>query len=198
MHATPPSRIAVELEGIVADYRSHGNIGILFDRVKRLAASADPAEIVTAAEPFREMPEVVIPVYEQVVAACPGDAQAKVVLANAYWLTGRGPDLVGDLAQRAIASDPGNRGAWHLWALAESDVRERMGRWQQVADRFPSDQLARAALADNATSVATAAHDTRALDLAVATYEALLAESTHPAQRAALETTLKTLRSWTL
>ncbi len=121
-----------------------------------------------------------------------------MVLANAYWLTGRGPDAVGDLASRAIAADAANRGAWHLWALSEPDIRERMGRWQQVARRFPDDQLARAAMADNATGVASAERDPLALDLAIRTYEDLLGESTEPAQRAALESTLKTLRGWTL
>ena len=94
------------------------------------------------------------------------DAQSIVVLANAYWLTGRGPDAVGKLAQRAIDIDAQNRGAWHLHALSESDPRARMERWRTVATRFPTDLLARAALADNAASVAGAEHDPLALDLA--------------------------------
>jgi hypothetical protein len=106
--------------------------------------------------------------------------------------------VVGDLASRAIAADAGNRGAWHLWALAESNVRERVARWQQVAQRFPADQTARAALADNATSLASAEHDPLALELAIRTYEGLLAESTQDAQRSALENALKTLRAWKL
>ncbi len=67
-----------------------------------------------------------------------------------------------------------------------------------MSRRFPADQLARAALADNATSLANDEEDPVALKLAIATYEGLLAESTHTAQRLALEETLKTLRSWKL
>jgi hypothetical protein len=58
--------------------------------------------------------------------------------------------------------------------------------------------LARAALADNAAGLAGAEHDPLALDLAVATYEGLLAEAETPTQRRALEHTLDTLRSWKL
>ncbi len=43
----------------------------------------------------------------------------------------------------------------------------------EVAKRFPSDQLARAALADNATSLANDESDPVALKLAIATYESL-------------------------
>jgi hypothetical protein len=121
-----------------------------------------------------------------------------VVLANAYWLTGRGADVVGGLARRAIAADETNRGAWHLWALAESNPRARTERWQQVADRFPADQLARAALADNAASLAGAEHDPLALDLAVRTYEGLWAEASRDEERRALEETLEKLKGWRL
>ena len=119
-----------------------------------------------------------------------------VVLANAYWLSGRGPETVGELASRALSIDPSNRAAWHLWALAESRVRDRVERWQQVTARFPEDQLARAALADNAASLAGAERDPLALDLAIATYQGLLAEATAPAERTALENAIKTLRGW--
>ena len=123
------------------------------------------------------------------------DAQAMVVLANAYWLTGRGPDAVGTLAARAKDADSGNRGAWHLWALSEPDLRVRVERWRQVSRQFPQDQLARAALADNAASLASAQDDPAALDLAIQTYQALLAESARPEQRLALEGTLKALKT---
>lgn len=192
------SSLELQLRDIVAEYQARGDTGALIDRLTALAATADPDALVVAARPWHEMPEVVMPVYERVVAARPDDAQALVTLANAYWITGRGPDLVGDLASRAIAADPQNRGAWHLWALAESNVRERVARWQQVTQRFPADQLARAALADNAASLAGGEHDPLALDLAIATYASLLAESAEPTQRAALETALKTLRAWKL
>jgi hypothetical protein len=148
--------------------------------------------------PFRDMPEVVIPAYERIVAERPSDAQAIVILANAYWLSGRGPDVVGRLAERAIEADAANRGAWHLWALAESEVRDRVYRWQEVARRFPHDQLARAALADNAASLAGTEHDPDALALAITTYEGLLAEATRPEHRAALEGTLRVLRQMRL
>lgn len=186
------------LREAVEEYERTDNVGVLFDRVRAVAAAVSSDQLKHACIPFRDLPEVIIPAYEQVVSQVPDDAQALVVLANAYWLTGRGPDVVGDLASRAIAADATNRGAWHLWALSESDIRERVGRWQQVARRFPDDQLARAAMADNATSLASAEHDPLALDLAIRTFEGLLAESTQAPQRAALESTLKTLRGWTL
>jgi hypothetical protein len=189
---------AAELRAAVQEYERSDNLGVLFDRVRTVAAAVTPAALKSACAPFRDLPEVIIPAYERIVAQVPDDAQALVVLANAYWLTGRGPDVVGDLASRAIAADAENRGAWHLWALAESDIRERVGRWQQVAHRFPDDQLARAAMADNATSLASAEHDPLALELAIRTYEGLLAECTLDAQRSALENTLKTLRGWKL
>jgi hypothetical protein len=193
-----PASVAEELAAAVDAYRHDDNLGTLFDRLRALAATAEPTQLSAAAEPFRDLPEVVIPLYEHIVAARPADARAMVLLANAYWLTGRGPEVVGELASRAVAVDPANRSAWHLWALTESRLRERVARWQHVADRFPADQLARAALADNAASLAGADHDPLALDLAVATYEGLLAESTEAGQRAALETAIKTLHGWRL
>ena len=137
-----------------------------------------------------------LPELERAVAERPEDACALVALANHYWLIGTGPEVVGDLASRAIASDPANRAGWHLWALAEANPRERVARWQQVATRFPSDLLARANLADNAASLAGAEHDYQAVDLAIATYEELLACADHPDQRKALETAIATLKKW--
>jgi hypothetical protein len=133
---------------------------------------------------------------ERAVAERPDDAKALVALANHYWLIGAGPEPVGDLASRAIASDPENRAAWHLWALAESNPRERVARWQQVSSRFPEDQLAKANLADNAASLAGAEHDYQAVDLAIDTYEDLLGTAEHPDQRVALEKAIKTLKGW--
>jgi tetratricopeptide (TPR) repeat protein len=137
-----------------------------------------------------------IPGLEQAVTEAPNDASALVALANAYWLTGRGPEAVGDLASRAIAADPENRAGWHLWALSESDPRQRVTRWQQVCARFPKDDLARANVADNAAALAGAEKDYDALDLAIATYEELLATATHKEQREALDTALRNLRGW--
>ncbi|HET9637567.1 MAG TPA: hypothetical protein VFP26_16720 [Gemmatimonadaceae bacterium] len=119
-----------------------------------------------------------------------------VALANHYWLIGTGPEPVADLASRAIAVDPDNRAAWHLWALAESDPRQRVQRWQQVTQRFPQDLLAKANLADNAASLAGAEHDYDAVDLAIATYKDLLAVSDRPDQRTALEKAITTLEGW--
>ncbi len=137
-----------------------------------------------------------LPGLERAVAERPDDAKAIVALANHYWLIGAGPEAVGDLASRAIAADPDNRAAWHLWALAESNPRERVSRWQQVAQRFPQDDLAKANLADNAASLAGAEHDYDAVDLAIVTYEALLATAQQPDQRAALEKAIRTLKGW--
>ncbi|HMA21410.1 MAG TPA: hypothetical protein VKO87_11455 [Gemmatimonadaceae bacterium] len=139
-----------------------------------------------------------IPELERAVAENPNDAHALIALANEYWLAGSGPEPVSDLASRAIAADPDNRAAWHLWALAESDPRQRLTRWQQVSARFPTDDLARANVADNAASLAGAEHDHDALDLAIETYEQLLKTATHKDQRDALDTALRTLRGWRL
>jgi hypothetical protein len=137
-----------------------------------------------------------LPELERAVAERPDDAKALVALANHYWLIGAGPEAVGDLASRAIASDADNRAAWHLWALAESNPRERVSRWQQVSARFPLDELAKANLADNAASLAGAEHDYQAVDLAIETYEDLLATAQQPDQRSALEKAIKTLKGW--
>ena len=137
-----------------------------------------------------------IPELERAVAETPDDATALVALANAYWLTGRGPEAVGELASRAIAADPENRAGWHLWALTESNPRQRVTRWQQVSERFPTDDLARANVADNAAALAGAEHDYAALDLAIATYEQLLATAEHREQREALDTAIRNLKGW--
>lgn len=179
-------------------YQQQNDVGALLDRVQAIARTTEPDRLLEVSAPYRELPEVVIPVYERVVAARPSDAQAMVVLANAYWLTGRGADVVGELASRAIAADGGNRGAWHLWALAESNPRARMERWRTVTKTFPADQLARAALADNAASLAGAEHDVEALDLAVRTYESLWAEASRDEERRALEETITKLKGWVL
>ena len=187
---------APALASYVDAYQRTGDVGILLDQLKALAKGATPDMLKAASQPYREMPEVVIPLYERIVVDSPNDAQAMVVLANAYWLTGRGPAAVSALASRAKKADAGNRGAWHLWALAESDLRTRTDRWLEVTKHFPTDQLARAALADNATSLANDESDPVALELAISTYESLLAESTATAQKLALEQTLRTLRTF--
>jgi hypothetical protein len=182
----------------VRQYQSDADIAKLLERLDHVCMStSSAAELVVAVEPFRELHEVAGPVYERVVEREPENAAALVALANAYWLTGRGPDVVGDLASRALTADPQNRAAWHLWALTESSPRGRMTRWHQVTTRFPDDKLAHAALADNATSVASAENDPVALKLAVGTYEMLLATATGEQEKSALASALGTLRKWT-
>lgn len=190
--------LSERLEEAVRAYDRDQNVGRLLDRVRDVARGADADTLARIAEPHSQRLEIVIPIYEEIVHQRPRDARAIITLANAYWLTGRGPDIVSELATRAREADPENRAAWHLWALAESDVRARVERWRQVATRFPADQLARAALADNAASLAGAEHDPLALDLAVATYESLLAEAATGTQKHALEQTLNVLRGWKL
>ncbi len=181
----------------VKAYRHDGDIAKLLAALDAVvAATPSTAELIAAVEPYRELHEVAGPVYERVVEREPDNADALVALANAYWLTGRGPDVVGEIAGRALAADPANRAAWHLWALTESAPRGRMNRWQQVATRFPDDKLALAAMADNAASVASAENDPVALKLAIGTYELLLATATEAREREALSAALTTLKNW--
>src|SRR4051794_7377201 len=131
--ASSPPALDVRLAQIVQEYRVTANIGTLVDQVRGLASASDPEQLALAARAYADMPEVVIPAFEYVVAQRPADAQAMVILANAYWLTGRGAEVVGALAERARKADDANRGAWHLWALSESDLRARVGRWRDVS-----------------------------------------------------------------
>ena len=190
--------VAGALRAAVDDYRAHGSVPRLLEALDALAEGQPPEALAVAVEPFLPIPEVAGPVYERIVAARPTDARALVVLANAYWLAGRGPEVVGELASRAIAAEPLNRGAWHLWALAEANPRRRTDRWLQVTRRFPDDDLAKANLADNAASLAGAENDPVALKLAITTYETLRATATHPRQREALDGALRTLKAWQL
>ena len=185
-----------QLAIIVAEYNATANPTTLREQLHALIAGATPDALITAAEPYRDEPEIIAPIYEAIVSAQPDNARAMVILANAYWLQGRGPQVVGELATKAISVDPGNRGAWHLWALSESSPRDRVRRWQQVSERFPQDHLALAAMADNAASVAGAERDYDMLDAAIETYEVLLERTTEPAQREALTTAINALRGW--
>ena len=188
--------VHTEITAAVVAYRADADMAHLLERIEQVARTADPDTLASAVEPFRAMPEVAGPAYEHIVAAKPDDARALVILANAYWLAGRGPEQVAELASRAIAADPTHRGAWHLWALTESDLRSRVNRWRQVAERFPEDQLARANLADNAASLASTDHDREALDLAIETYAGLLALAEREEERRALERAIETLKEW--
>jgi hypothetical protein len=190
------SQVAGQVAAAVEEYQASDNLGVLLDRLKEITGRSSAEDLAAAAEPYSALPEVMIPIFEKVVQLRPDDSRALVRLANAYWLTGRGPEVVGRLVARAISGDAENRGAWHLWAITEPDLRQRVERWRQVAERFPSDQLARAALADNAASLASEERDPLALDLAIRTYEGLLAEAEHPTTRSALTTALEALRKW--
>ena len=197
VRSAPDARAAVA--AAVANYKSESDIPQLLARLDAICAETEStADLVAAVEPYREMHEVAGPVYERVVEREPENAPALVALANAYWLTGRGPDVVGAIASRALAVDPSNRAAWHLWALTEPSPRGRMNRWLQVTQRFPDDKLAHAALADNAASVAGAENDTVALKLAIGTYEVLLSTATATHERTALVEALTTLKKWSV
>jgi hypothetical protein len=187
-----------ELSAAVSTYHETNEYGVLLERLLAVADVTEPDVLAAAAELYLAIPEVSGPLYERIVALRPNDARALVILANSYWLTGRGAEATGELAARALAADPGNRGAWHLWALTEGVPRERMMRWKHVVERFPEDDLARASLADNAAGLASGERDREALQLAIRSYEMLRRKATDPGQRAAVESALKTLRSWTL
>jgi hypothetical protein len=191
-------RAKADVAAAVAAFEQSADFPALIHSLQTIAADTDADSLVAAAEPFRDRAEIAGPLYERVVALRPNDARALIALANAYWLHGRGGDVVGDLASRAIAADPTQRAAWHLWALSESDPRARVARWQQVADRFSDDDLARALLADNAASLAGAESDDHALALAIRTYEELLSRATRPEQREALEKAIGTLKNWSV
>ena len=194
----PGARATAQLRAAVEEYRDGGDMSVLQRRLAGLTASYSADSLALAAEPYRTIPEVAGPIFEKVVEEQPANARALVALANAYWLGGRGPERVAEFAGRAIAADPANRAGWHLWALSESDQRERTIRWRQVVDRFADDDLARANLADNAASLASAEKDPEALELAIAEYRTLRAHATRTEQRDALDQALLTLEGWTL
>lgn len=191
-----PNPLVSELAGLIAEYRALGRFAQLRDELQRVARAATPDALVIAAEEFREDPQLAAPLYEVILEAQPRNARALISLANAYWLLGTGPDPVQDLATRAIEVDPANRAGWHLWALSESDPRQRTLKWRQVHERFPGDDLALANMSDNAAAVASAEQDYEMLDLAIAGYEDLLTRAEQPEQRQALETALMALKGW--
>jgi len=192
---TPHSKALSQLASIVDEYRQQANLSQLLEALAAFAAATPTDELFAAADAHAGIPEVLGPLMEAIVDREPGHARALVRLANAYWLTGRGPDMVGELASRALAADPSHRGAWHLWALTETEPRARMQRWLQVTERFPDDELAKANLADNAASVGTTEDDPVALRLALDTFIELRRTATHPQQVQALDQALTALRN---
>ncbi|MGQ0765773.1 MAG: hypothetical protein ACT4OZ_08920 [Gemmatimonadota bacterium] len=161
-----------------------------------VANASTPDALVAEAERFLEDPSVTAVLYQVIVDAQPRNARAIVILANALWLLGAGPEAVNSLAEKARSIDAGNRGAWHLWALSEPSPRARTERWSQVVKQFPTDDLALANLADNASAVASAERDYASLDVALDAYEQLLARAPNEEQRNAVDTALKALRGW--
>ncbi len=192
---TPRGRALAQLTSVIEEYRQHADIARLLEALQAMAEATPTDELFDAADAHAAIPEVLGPLMEVVVAREPQHARALVRLASAYWLSGRGPETVGELASRAIAADPSHRGAWHLWALTETEPRSRMTRWLQVTERFPDDDLARANLADNAATVGTAEDDPVALKLAIDTFGALRRTAPHPAQRDALDKAIDALRN---
>src|SRR5579862_5685193 len=196
--ATAMDSASPTVAAAVSAYRRHANVAALQEQLAIAAESATVEELIAAAEPFRDIPEVTGPLYERVVAAQPNNARALVILASAYWMAGRGPEAVGDLVARALAADPHHQGAWHLWAITEANPRDRVSRWQQVSKRFPADDLALAALADNAASLAGAEHDAVALGIALDAYVQLRQRAALPEQQTALDHAISTLKNWRL
>ena len=184
-----------ELDTTVTDYRRTADVGVLLGRLDQIARGHPTAELIDALAPYQQLQEVIGPVYEVIVEREPDNARALIALAQAYWLTGRGPEVVSGLAMRARVADPTYLAAWHMWALAESVPRERTDRWRQVVERFPEDAMSRVNLADSAASLAGAEDDPVALKLAVANYEHLLARATREEERTALNHALKALRT---
>ncbi len=183
-----------ELATTVTAYRRTADVGALLAQLDRIARAHATADLIDALKPYHELQEVVGPVYEVIVEREPANARALVALAQAYWLTGRGPEVVSGLAERARQADPTSLAAWHMWALAESAPRQRTDRWRQVVEQFPDDPMSRVNLADSAASLAGAEDDPVALKLAVSSYEHLLARATRDDERAALTRALDALR----
>ena len=187
----------IELSSFVESYQQSGDVGLLFDQLKALAKRTAPDALKQAAQPFRDLPEVVIPLYERIVADSPNDAQAMVVLANSYWLTGRGPDAVEQLASRAKAIDRAESRRLAPLGAGRSRICESasiVGSKSRSAFRATNSRAPRSPTTPRVWR--TTKQDPVALKLAIATYEGLLAETKQTAQRLALEETLKKLRNW--
>ena len=123
---SPASDIRAELAAAVDEYQVHGNPAHLRARLREIAGAATPDALVAAVEPYREIPEVAgtglradrrRPAAQR---ACARHSRERLLADRSR------SDVVGELASRAIAADATNRGAWHLWALSESDPRQRV------------------------------------------------------------------------
>lgn len=187
------TEVAAHVPNARAGQIDHASIATSLREITR---GVPAEELYDAAERFRDRPDIAAALLEDVVRAQPNNARALVRLANCYWLLGAGPQPVAELASRAIAADPQDRAAWHLWALAEERPRDRVGRWQQVVTRFPHDDLALANVADNAASVAGAEHDYEMVDVAIAAYQELRSRAKRDEERVAVDRALETLRAW--
>ena len=54
----PTSSIQAEIAAAVDEYQHHGNPAALRSRLRDIAGAAMPDALITAAEPFRDIPEV--------------------------------------------------------------------------------------------------------------------------------------------
>ena len=66
--------IGESIAAALAQYESDDNLGVLLDALRKLATTNDAQALMRAAEPYRDRPEVVMPLYERVVAERPHDA----------------------------------------------------------------------------------------------------------------------------
>ena len=69
--ASPFYDPSTELASYVESYKRSGDLGMLLDQLRALAKRTAPELLKTAAKPFHGMPEVVIPLYEQIVELSP-------------------------------------------------------------------------------------------------------------------------------
>src|SRR5690348_14260458 len=95
---TSPGDHTAELASAVEAYRESSDVGALFERLASIVQHGDADALIAAVEPYHDIPEIAGPIYERIVEDRPTDARALVILANAYWLSGRGPEAVGALA----------------------------------------------------------------------------------------------------
>ena len=61
----PTSSVQAEIATAVDEYQAHGNPAALRSRLQEIAGAAMPDAPITAVEPYRDIPEVAAPVYEE-------------------------------------------------------------------------------------------------------------------------------------